>query len=102
MTSYVLSRCEQEVVSQEIWLPLVGIQVDHEIAMGQVVIKPVPKTSWQRWVSEWNARLPVEVARIKRFIADLGTGNLTVTVLRTTAEPIKAVEIALEVDFHLY
>jgi len=95
LTEYVLERCEQHVAVQEVWLPLVGIRLTLPIQIGKVLFKPVSRIDWQRWVSEWQLRQRPEIPNLRRFLAAVASEGITVGVRRSTAEPIRAVEIAL-------
>jgi len=96
LTEYVLDRCERNVADQDVWLPLTGIQLNLELQLGNVLFKPVRQADWLGWVSEWQTRQPTEIPRLRHFLVGLETEGITVAVRTATAEPIKAVEIALE------
>ena len=96
LTEYVLVRCERNVANQEVWLPLIGIQLNLELQLGNVLFKPVRQADWRRWISEWQSRHPTEIPRLRRFLVDAESEGISVAARRVTAEPIKAVEIALK------
>lgn len=96
MAEYVAGRCESETAELEVLIPIAGTEVETEIDMGKVVLKAVDQSSWQRWVTEWHARRPEGVEAIQRLLSDIGTELVSVAAIKTTAEPIRAVELALE------
>jgi Apea-like HEPN len=96
MAEYVAGRCESEIAEHEVWIPVAGTEVGTEIDMGKVVLKPVDQSRWQRWVAEWHSRRPEGVEAIQRFLSDIGTELVSVAAIKVTAEPIRAVELALE------
>ncbi len=96
LTEYVLSRCERNVANQEVWLPLIGVQLNLELLLANILFKPVRQADWRRWVFEWESRHPTEIPRLRRFLVDAESEGMSVAVRRLTAEPIKAVEIALK------
>jgi hypothetical protein len=96
LTQYVLDRCKQNVANQEVWLPVIDIQLSQELQLGNVLFKPVRQADWRRWVLEWQTRQPAEIPTLRHFLVGVETEGITVAVLRANAEPIKAVEIALK------
>jgi len=96
LTEYVFRRCERNVAIQEVWLPLVDIRVAFEIRIGRVSLKPVTHADWRRWVSEWQSRQPVAIPDLRRFLLGVESEGITVVTCRVTAEPIRAIEIALK------
>lgn len=96
LTEYFLARCRKDIGVQEVWLPVAGIDVEQEIDMGRVVVKRLTQEIWQRWVSELSVRRSTQLASMRRFIAELGTERVIVASQLVTAEPIRAIEIALD------
>jgi hypothetical protein len=96
LTEYVLSRCERNIANQEVWLPLIGIQLHLELQLGNVMFKPIRQSDWRQWVSVWQSRHPAEIPRLRRFLVDAESEAISVAIRRVTAEPIRAVEIALK------
>jgi Apea-like HEPN len=96
LIEYVLDRCERNVGTQEVWLPLKGVQLNLELQIGNVLFKPVRQADWRRWVSEWQTRQPTEIPSLRLFLVDVDREGISVAVRRANAEPIKAVEIALK------
>jgi Apea-like HEPN len=96
MTEYVLDRCANAIAGLEVWIPIAGTEVEVEINMGKVVLKSVDQTIWQRWVSGWQARQPEGIEKIQTFLTEIGTERISVSAMKVTAEPIKAVELAVE------
>lgn len=95
LVDYLLLRCRRSITRQEIWFPIVGIDVEHEIDIGKVVIKKLPQSSWQGWMTEWIVRRPAEVANAKKFLADVNADPIIIASQLVMAEPIRAVETAL-------
>lgn len=96
LIEYVLDRCERNVGTQEVWLPLKGIQLNLELQLGNILFKPVRQADWRRWVSEWQTRQPTEIPSLRQFLVGIDREGISVAVCRANAEPIKAVEIALK------
>lgn len=96
LTDYLLTQCMHDIARREIWLPITGIDIEQEIDMGKVVIKQLLQSTWQQWVSEWNARRPEQIAKIRQFLIDIGADRMVIASQFITAEPIRAVEIALD------
>lgn len=96
LTEYVLSRCERNVANQEVWLPLIGIQLHLELQLGNVLFKPIRQSDWRQWVSVWQSRYPAEIPRLRRFLVDAESEAVSVAIRRITAEQIRAVEIGLK------
>jgi hypothetical protein len=95
-TNFVFEECTQHVIALVVWLPIVGLHVEKELRLGKVVLKPIRQSDWRRWVSEWQTTQAAEIPQLRQFLIDVETDRLTVAVFRTVAEPIKAVEMALE------
>jgi hypothetical protein len=95
LTEYVLHRCERNVAVQEVWLPLVDINLTLELEVGNILFKPVTQAIWRKWVSEWQSRQPTAIPELRLFLASVESEGITVAIRRVTAEPIRAVEIAL-------
>jgi hypothetical protein len=96
LTDFVFDECARHVTAVEIWLPVVGLEVETEFGLGKVVFKSVRQSDWRLWVSEWQSIEPTKVPKLRQFLLDVETDCLTVAVYRMVAEPIKAVEMALE------
>lgn len=94
LSPYFASRCRKDIVSQEVWLPIVGVDIQQEIDFGRVVLKKPAQTTWQQWVAEWNVRKPAELSYIRQFFADMESEQVVVASQVVTGEPIRAVEIA--------
>jgi hypothetical protein len=94
MTEYVLDRCRSAIAELEVWVPIAGTEVEIEINMGKVILKSVDQRIWQRWVSGWQARQPEGVEKVQTFLTEIGTDRISVSAMKVTAEPIKAVELA--------
>lgn len=96
MTEHLLNACLSEVKEQEIWLPIAGTKLETEIDLNKVVLKPITDDIWRKWVSEWNVRQPDEIEQIEKFLTHRGTKYSCVATIKLVAEPIKAVEKAIE------
>jgi hypothetical protein len=95
MTDFVSARCEPEVTDLEVWIPVAGTEVELEIDLGKVTLKPVSQETLNRWAAEWSSRR-ANITPLKRFLSDVGTKQIAVAAMTLTAEPIRAVEIAQE------
>lgn len=96
LTDFVFDECARHVIALDVWLPLIGLEVESEFELGKIIFKPVRQSDWRRWVSDWHTRQIGEIPQLRQFLLDVETDSLTVAVCRTVAEPIKAVEFALE------
>src|SRR6266496_894347 len=96
MTEFLLDQCERHVITQEVWIPLIGLEVEKNLALGKVVFKPIRQADWKRWLSDWQVRQPGEIPALRQFLLGVHTERNTAAVYRTIAEPIKAVESAIE------
>ena len=96
LTNFVFEECARHVIALEVWLPIVGLDIEKELGLGKVVLKPIRQSDWRYWVSEWQARQAADVPHLRQFLIDVETDRLIVAVFRTVAEPIRAVEMALE------
>jgi hypothetical protein len=96
MTEQLINACNSEIREQEIWLPIAGTNLEIEIDMNKVVLKPITDDIWRKWVSEWNVRQPGEIERIEKILTRYGIKYNCAAVIKLTAEPIKAVETAIE------
>jgi hypothetical protein len=96
LTDFVFAECARHVITLDVWLPLIGLEVEKELELGSVILKSIRQADWRRWVSDWHTRHTGEISRLRQFLLDVETDCLTVAVCRTIAEPIKAVEIAIE------
>jgi hypothetical protein len=67
-----------------------------DLFLGHVTIRPLTEVDWRKWVAEWQTRQPADIPRLRRFLTNIDTEALTVAVSRSTAEPIKAFEIAVK------
>lgn len=96
LIDYLLPQCMRDIARREILLPIVGIDIEQEIDMGKVVIKKLIQSAWQRWITEWSVRRPADVASLRKFVTDIGADQVVVASQFVTAEPIRAVETALD------
>ena len=96
LTDFVFDECARHVIAMDVWLPVIGLEVERELELGEVIFKPIRQPDWRRWVSDWHTRQAAEIPRLRQFLLDVETDCLTMAVCRTVAEPIKAVEIAIE------
>jgi hypothetical protein len=96
LTDYLLPRCIRDVAHREILLPIAGIDIEQEIDMGKVVIKKLLQSTWQRWITEWSVRRPTDIVNLRQFVTDIGATQVVVASQFVTAEPIRAVETALD------
>jgi hypothetical protein len=96
LTNFVFEECARHVTALEVWLPLVGLEVETGLGLGKVVLKAIRQPDWRRWVSEWQSMQATKVLKLRQFLIDVETDCLTVAAYRTIAEPIRAVEMALE------
>ncbi len=96
LTDHLLPWCMRDIAPREILLPLAGIDIEQEIKMGRVNIKKLLQPTWERWITEWSVRRPAEVANVRQFVTDIGNDQIIVASQSITAEPIRAVEIALD------
>lgn len=96
LIDYLLPKCMCDIARREILLPIAGIDIEQEINMGKVVIKKLLQSTWQRWITEWSMRSPTEVANLRQFVTDIGADKVVVASQHVTAEPIRAVETALD------
>jgi|ERR1041385_3927953 hypothetical protein len=96
LIDFVFDECARHVTPLDIWVPVIGLEVENELELGTVILKPILQADWRRWVSDWYTRLGAEIPRLRQFLLDIESDCLTAAVCRTVAESIKAVEVAIE------
>jgi hypothetical protein len=96
LIDYLLPKCMRDIARREILLPIAGIDIEQEIDMGKVVIKKLLQLTWQQWIAEWSMRSPAGVANLRQFVTDIGADEVVVASQHVIAEPIRAVETALD------
>ena len=96
LTDFVFDECTKHIIALDVWLPLIGLDVESDLELGNIIFKPVQQADWRRWVSDWQTKQAAEIPRLRQFLLGVETDRLIAAVYRTVAEPIKAVEVALK------
>lgn len=102
-TAATLSVCESEIVFFDIWIPVEGMEFLDSFRLGRVEFKNVSSQDLDNWQRQWSARwtnrkhphLPIVNSFFTHINADL-TKSFPVAVLHACAEPVRAVERALD------
>lgn len=112
-TDYLCAQAEVAVQQLEVWVPVTQAVVSAPVPMGKVTLQPITTPLVERWREQWRAfgRLDqpnvelffdtlfsnIEAATQKTMTArDVTSKPVTAAVVALEAEPIRAVERALE------
>jgi len=99
---YLAKKREEDVEEHEIWLPVAYLSVESDLTFGNVVFKTITEEFMDRWWEQWKegtrgrgAKFEAQVeARFNRERSDLQ--GLAAATIRVTAEPKRALEVALQ------
>ncbi|MCW9065907.1 MAG: HEPN domain-containing protein [Ignavibacteriaceae bacterium] len=100
MLTYFIEKCEQEIKSYEIWIPIAHTIVEEEFRIGNVTLKNFSKEVFGNWESELlkNVKDDEAIRSVKeRLLKERETTQgYAVAVFNVTAENIRAEELAFE------
>lgn len=100
-TEFLLKRSKKAVKEREIWLPILSLELTSPLELGRVVLKPITKERIDRWWVQAQeqhggaANVPPQLHRGLLELHGRAQGFAAAT-FRTSAEPAKAQEKALE------
>lgn len=106
-TTTVVSTCEADIDSYEVWVPVTGVAFTDTFQLGRVMFKNVSPADVDRWMRKWEYRWQSQNhprhdyvnSYFLRFQSQVRKGELAVGTLALQAEPVRAVELALiEID----
>jgi len=65
LTDFVFAECAKHVIALDVWLPLIGLDVEKELELGKIIFKPIRQADWKRWVSDWQTRQADDIPRLR-------------------------------------
>lgn len=100
----LIERCASSVQSLDVWVPLSGMELENSFRLGEVTFRNVRRNDVENWLVQWNTHWSSgshpQRERVDRFFSVLGSrldkDEIPVGVISVTAEPVKAVERALD------
>lgn len=82
MIDYVLSKCEKELKNLEIWIPIAETFIQSDLRIGNVILKTISKDVLDQWMDHWGEETELQ--------------GISAATIKLNAEPIRALEIAVE------
>lgn len=100
LTNYLKERCQEAIKTHEIWIPISGLHLESDLAIGKVLIRTMTRAMLDEWVAGARQFVPSKLTQAqfeeysKRERKNIQ--GFAALVAKVSAEPKRASEIAYE------